>query len=1542
MSNVVSPCDTLVSHLLQPKTDFALCIKCQIPEGVLVRNPQPESYAKFLESVRHRAEIGDGEFPAVSHRLCQYTAEDLVGNATWHKNCYKDTINSHKIDRAQKAYERKLSASSDDKQNTDKENTDHNVACERPFTRSSCPSLTADNCFFCNEGSDKGVLHEVTSFNVGRQIREVVELSNNRQWQVKLQPLNPDDARSVDIKYHLYCYVKYVQRSGSSPCDLPVASYDDCIREACVDTEFISILRNMLTDGTFVSMDTVRGIYEQLMLSNGLNRTYVTKEVKAKVLKYMTGEVEFARPYVNRPETICSSASKNAAVCDAAAAAIAENPQQDVLTIMNCAAIVRRDILRCAAQKWEFNFTVSQDKTRVPVSLQMLLKWIMQGTGSSAEVCNEEIERTSFRLAQNVMYSTKSNRQVSYQRKNYSHRFNHSRSFENEQVLAVALKVHASTRSRSLIQYLHRNGHCVSYGRLMVLEAELAKSVMKNMASDKGIYIPPKLIKSVPVFYAVDNIDFDEDTADGKHTLHGTVLVAFQALTTTAENPVVQTTDQSSTVNYQATAIPPDSYLRHLRGSVVPKGSSKYKDYSCNNFADVEEKYHEVDTVWLTSRCIARQSDLVLKQPIPLWAGYNSLVTSDDRPITTVQTLPLLKSPANEYNTLIDVLQHAQQITTSVMGVNKKTVITFDMDLYIRVIKLQSLRPDLYSNYVFRVGEFHTVLCSLRAIGSYIENSGIDDAWVESDVYGPTTCRQILEGKHMKRALDAHVTTVQVLFDLTMELFSADHAAVCEQLYKLRDELLEDGVDKQFLRIKHIHTTMTEFLKLNMSPKFEAFVTQRKGRSSMFSFFWSYMELVETLLNFIRASRQGLWLLHLSSLEKLCGVFFCQNRLKYAQYIPEYIAKMQQLETTDPFIWHEFMEGNFCVKKSSVAFSSIGVDHAIEHVNRSMKVMGGIRGITQKPAALSRFFLIAPELARLSQEAEAAAGYSEEGRTKHHDLTPAAVHNQEQRIAKLKQYISDNNPLKVDGHDLMNFVTNCVLPEQVTADIMKALAAGSEAYQNFTTERIVGDVSLWERMRRMKLKNWTSAGQRSEVKVRRETIELKENRSLFARLALAAVSRPEIDMADSIGTYEFSCISRALFATDGSLLPCTGKSQLMNILEEYSEQSHTASQLPLQSVEEQHVQSVTAVIDGMVVVQELAATATVRTCREIADKFLAAIARRTEHYSTFHIVFDNYTVKNSLKQTTRDKRNSGLQCREYICADNTPVKESLHKFLSSVSTKHSLTVYLASQVLEHYAASEKTCIVATSEGAQSTRGDVSRLSSNHEEADTMLILHAVYASENHQDVHIMSPDTDVFILALRRLPQLGPHTCVINGIGSKRKLVFLQPIYDALGSDVIAALPGFHAFTGCDITGRFAGKGKKSCWKVFVKARKGVIRAFSKLGQGQWPGDEDYHFFEEFVCRLYQPKTKETSVSRLRWNMFKQSQAEAERLPPTPAALRQHTLRAHYQCMIWCSDIIPIVDLPDPTSYGWCSTDGQLTPTVTNLKPAPEAIVELV
>ena len=77
---------------------------------------------------------------------------------------------------------------------------------------------------------------------------------------------------------------------------------------------------------------------------------------------------------------------------------------------------------------------------------------------------------------------------------------------------------------------------------------------------------------------------------------------------------------------------------------------------------------------------------------------------------------------------------------------------------------------------------------------------------------------------------------------------------------------------------------------------------------------------------------------------------------------------MRKLETSDPSTWKALDDVDFCVTKSSIPFCSIGPDRGIEQENRTMKVIGGITGITQKEATLDKCFLIAPELARLVNE----------------------------------------------------------------------------------------------------------------------------------------------------------------------------------------------------------------------------------------------------------------------------------------------------------------------------------------------------------------------------------------------------------------------------------------------------------------------------------------------------------------------------------------------------------------------------------------------
>ena len=83
-------------------------------------------------------------------------------------------------------------------------------------------------------------------------------------------------------------------------------------------------------------------------------------------------------------------------------------------------------------------------------------------------------------------------------------------------------------------------GFSVSYKQILRLETSLAHTVY-DTALKKGTYIPRRLQKGTLVHFAVDNIDFQEDTVDGRNTFHGTITVAFQpGKTHTATSPILE------------------------------------------------------------------------------------------------------------------------------------------------------------------------------------------------------------------------------------------------------------------------------------------------------------------------------------------------------------------------------------------------------------------------------------------------------------------------------------------------------------------------------------------------------------------------------------------------------------------------------------------------------------------------------------------------------------------------------------------------------------------------------------------------------------------------------------------------------------------------------------------------------------------------------------------------------------------------------------------------------------------------------------------
>ena len=275
-------------------------------------------------------------------------------------------------------------------------------------------------------------------------------------------------------------------------------------------------------------------------------------------------------------------------------------------------------------------------------------------------------------------------------------------------------------------------------------------------------------------------------------------------------------------------------------------------------------------------------------------------------------------------------------------------------------------------------------------------------------------------------------------------------------------------------------------------------------------------------------------------------------------------------------------------------------------------------------------------------------------------------------------------------------------------------------------------------------------------------MELKEDRSLFARMMLACKSRPEIDIKDAIGTYEFSVVPRSLFAADGTMLHCSQKSVLMEILEKLPPSASTpptptqVSQTVAGSVSEETTSTHDSgcqrkrvdIVDGMAEVQILDKPKEIQNCSDLADHFATKILHKYSSSDELHLVFDRYDISLSLKMATRVKRQGGHHPVSYHITDTTNIaKLPMKRLLSHSDTKAELSAYFAERTLRNASMYGKNVVVAWSTKCRATHRDMSHLQSDQEEADTKLLLHALdAASSGATSIKIHSPDTDVLFL----------------------------------------------------------------------------------------------------------------------------------------------------------------------------------------------------
>ena len=112
-------------------------------------------------------------------------------------------------------------------------------------------------------------------------------------------------------------------------------------------------------------------------------------------------------------------------------------------------------------------------------------------------------------------------------------------------------------------------------------------------------------------------------------------------------------------------------------------------------------------------------------------------------------------------------LKEVQGIAASTMP-NFKTIVTLYLKPYDKCMRMTD-NPVIRDNFIFCLGELHTVFAMLKVLGKHIIASGLDDIFIETGIYSHGTFGQIREGKHMKRCLEAYVTLYLALSTILFE-----------------------------------------------------------------------------------------------------------------------------------------------------------------------------------------------------------------------------------------------------------------------------------------------------------------------------------------------------------------------------------------------------------------------------------------------------------------------------------------------------------------------------------------------------------------------------------------------------------------------------------------------------------------------------------------------------------------------------------------------------------------------------------------------------
>lgn len=279
--------------------------------------------------------------------------------------------------------------------------------------------------------------------------------------------------------------------------------------------------------------------------------------------------------------------------------------------------------------------------------------------------------------------------------------------------LALGITVRHLSGSKHLGQLLSGLGHTASYETTLRVETALAAEKDDNKAE-----LPAGFRKHGLTVLVYDNLDFNEATLTGSGTTHIVNGIMIQLKSETQPNiDLISSTTRNTTRAGARSFKPPITlhdtvYISETHGPLSLEVSAAESEIANQKLA--KSMYRDLVFTFLKS--------LPRDPLLPGWTDYNIRQTPA-LPQSSIHYLLVIDAPAPGMSTvkriLDDAVQHADSLECD------QIIVVFDQAIYSKAQTIRWQNPVYMERLVLRLGEFHTVMCFLSAIGKRFNLSGL-------------------------------------------------------------------------------------------------------------------------------------------------------------------------------------------------------------------------------------------------------------------------------------------------------------------------------------------------------------------------------------------------------------------------------------------------------------------------------------------------------------------------------------------------------------------------------------------------------------------------------------------------------------------------------------------------------------------------------------------------------------------------------------------------------------------------------------------------